>query len=50
VQGPTLVLELDNTQDGANHVHALWRDPDDDFAARWLAEHHAREHGGARNR
>jgi hypothetical protein len=31
VQGPTFVLELDNTQNDANHVHALYRDLDHDF-------------------
>jgi hypothetical protein len=41
--GPTFVLEYDNTQNNANHVHALWRDPENDFAARWLADHHASE-------
>ena len=41
--GPTFVLEYDNTQDGANHVHALWRDPQNDFAANWLADHHAKD-------
>jgi hypothetical protein len=31
VQGPRLLIEYDNTQDGANHVHAVWRDPVGDF-------------------
>jgi hypothetical protein len=33
VQGPRLLIEYDNTQDGANHVHAVWRDPAGDFGA-----------------
>jgi hypothetical protein len=41
--GPSFVLEYDNTQNGANHVHALWRDPQNDFAARWLTDHHAND-------
>jgi hypothetical protein len=45
--GPTFVLEYDDTQDGANHVHALWRDPQNDFAANWLADHHAKDAKGA---
>jgi hypothetical protein len=47
--GPTFVLEYDDTQDGANHVHALWRDPQNDFAANWLADHHAKDAKDAKN-
>jgi hypothetical protein len=39
LSGPRFVFEYDDTQDGANHVHFLWRDPQDDFAAAWLARH-----------
>ncbi len=42
--GPEAILEYDNTQGGANHVHFLWRDPKNDFAADWLARHHRDEH------
>ncbi len=45
LSNPAYVFEYDNTQDGANHVHALWRDPRNDFGADWLALHHATEHG-----
>jgi hypothetical protein len=31
VQGPRLLVEYDNTQNGANHVHSVWRDPLGDF-------------------
>jgi Protein of unknown function (DUF3500) len=31
LQGPGLHIEYDNVQDGANHVHSVWRDPDGDF-------------------
>jgi hypothetical protein len=31
VQGPRLLIEYDNVQDGANHVHSVWRDPEGDF-------------------
>jgi hypothetical protein len=31
VQGPRLLIEYDNVQDGANHIHAVWRDPEGDF-------------------
>ncbi|MBS3939475.1 MAG: DUF3500 domain-containing protein [Actinobacteria bacterium] len=33
LQGPRFLAELDNTQNGANHVHTVWRDPDGDHAA-----------------
>ena len=42
--GPRFLAELDNTQDGANHVHTVWRDPDGDFGRDLLADHLA---GGA---
>lgn len=31
VQGPRLLIEYDNVQDGANHAHSVWRDPLGDF-------------------
>jgi len=31
VQGPRLHIEYDNVQNGANHVHTVWRDPEGDF-------------------
>jgi uncharacterized protein DUF3500 len=31
IQGPRLLIEYDNVQDGANHVHSVWRDPGGDF-------------------
>jgi hypothetical protein len=34
VQGPGLLIEYDNVQDGANHAHTVWRDPDGDFGQR----------------
>ena len=44
VQGPRFVAELDNTQDGANHVHTVCRDPDDDFGDDLLSSHYAADH------
>jgi hypothetical protein len=40
VQGPTFLLEYDNTQNDANHVHAVWRDFKNDFGADLLREHY----------
>lgn len=42
VQGPTFVLEYANTQNDANHVHAVWRDFKGDFGRDILAEHYAK--------
>ena len=42
LHGPTFVIEYDNTQDGANHVHTVWRDFEHDFGDALLR--HYREH------
>jgi hypothetical protein len=39
VQGPTFLIEYDNTQDDANHIHSVWRDFDGDFGRDVLREH-----------
>ena len=44
VQGGAFVLEYDNTQNEANHVHSLWRDFDRDFGADLLGEHYKAAH------
>jgi Protein of unknown function (DUF3500) len=41
VRGPTFLIEYDNTQDGANHVHSVWRDPENDFGGDLLRRHYA---------
>lgn len=40
VQGKTFLMEYDNTQNGANHPHAVWRDFDGDFGRDLLKEHY----------
>ena len=40
VQGPSFLLEYDNTQDGANHIHAVWRDLKNDFGDDVLQQHY----------
>jgi len=40
VQGPTFLIEYDNVQNGANHVHSVWRDFDGDFGRDVLAAHY----------
>lgn len=44
IQGPMLLIEFDNTQNNANHIHTAVRDLTDDFAYDILKEHYAREH------
>ncbi|HEX2139046.1 MAG TPA: DUF3500 domain-containing protein [Woeseiaceae bacterium] len=40
IQGPTFIIEYDNTQNGANHIHSVWRDFDGDFGVDLLEEHY----------
>ncbi len=44
VRGPRLLIEYDNTQNGANHIHAVWRDLDNDWGEDLLARHYATAH------
>jgi len=44
VQGNTFVLEYDNTQNGANHVHSVWREFGNDFGADILKAHYEDAH------
>lgn len=39
LQGPTFLVEYDNTQNDANHIHSVWRDFDGDFGRDLLREH-----------
>jgi hypothetical protein len=40
VQGPTFIMEYDNTQNDANHIHVVWRDFNNDFGADLLKQHY----------
>lgn len=40
IQGKTFLIEFDNTQDAANHIHTVWRDFDGDFGKDLLREHY----------
>lgn len=44
IQGPMLLIEYDNTQNNANHVHSVVRDLTNDFAEDILREHYRKEH------
>jgi Protein of unknown function (DUF3500) len=45
IRGPSFVIEYDNTQNGANHIHSVWRDLDNDWGNDPLARHLAESHG-----
>lgn len=40
IQGKSFLIEFDNTQTGANHIHTVWRDFDGDFGKDLIAEHY----------
>jgi hypothetical protein len=44
VRGPGFLVEYDNTQNDANHIHAVWRDLDNDWGEDLLADHHVARH------
>jgi hypothetical protein len=44
VQGPQLLIEYDNSQREANHVHTVWRNPGLDFGGDPLAAHYRHHH------
>lgn len=44
VQGKSFLIEYDNTQNDANHVHSVWRSFDGDFGRDLLGEHVKQAH------
>jgi len=40
VQGKSFLIELDNTQNNANHIHSVWRNFDGDFGRDLIREHY----------
>jgi formylglycine-generating enzyme required for sulfatase activity len=48
VHGPTLLIEYDNTQNGANHVHSVWHNPPNSFGQDLLHAHYKEAHPAAR--
>jgi hypothetical protein len=44
IQGPTIIIEYDNTQNNANHVHTVVRDLLHDFGGDLLLEHYRTSH------
>jgi hypothetical protein len=44
VQTPSFLIELDDTQDDANHIHSVWRDFSGDFGQDLLQHHYQVSH------
>jgi hypothetical protein len=44
IHGPTVLIELDNTQNDANHIHSVWQDPRNAFGADLLRAHYGHGH------
>lgn len=44
IQGPTFLIEYDNTQDDADHVHCVYRDFDNDFGDAMLEHYRKHSH------
>lgn len=44
IRGAELLVEYDNTQNGANHVHTVWRDTRRDWGQDLLAAHYRQSH------
>ncbi|MBC8151664.1 MAG: DUF3500 domain-containing protein [Bacteroidetes bacterium] len=44
IHGPMLLIEYDNSQNDANHIHTIVRDLTNDFGEDVLKEHYAKQH------
>lgn len=44
LQGPTFLVEYDNTQNEANHIHTVWRDFEGDWGLDLLWQHYDTAH------
>ena len=40
LHGPTVLIEYDNSQNNANHIHSVWHDPRNGFGADLLRAHY----------
>jgi hypothetical protein len=43
-EAATTLIEYDNTQNDANHIHSVWRDLAQDWGEDLLTEHYAQAH------
>jgi hypothetical protein len=44
LHGPSFLVEYDNTQNNANHIHTVWRDLQGDWGQDLLEQHYAQSH------
>jgi hypothetical protein len=44
LQGPSFLVEYDNTQNNANHIHTVWRDLRNDWGEDLLKDHYGKSH------
>ena len=44
VHAPSFLIEFDDTQNNANHIHSVWRDFNGDFGADLLKQHYDSHH------
>jgi hypothetical protein len=44
IQTPAFLIEYDDTQNNANHIHSVWRDFNGDFGLDLLAQHYQASH------
>lgn len=44
LHGPSFLVEYDDTQNNANHIHTVWRDLRDDWGEDLLKTHYVRSH------
>jgi hypothetical protein len=49
LHGPTFLVEYDNTQNNANHIHTVWRDLQNDFGDDALRRHYEETPHGSGN-
>jgi hypothetical protein len=47
LHGPSFLVEYDNTQNNANHIHSVWRDLRRDWGNDLLKEHYRKTHSAA---
>ena len=44
IQSPAFLIEYDDTQNNANHIHSVWRDFNGDFGLDLLQQHYQTSH------
>jgi hypothetical protein len=44
IHGPNFLIEYDDTQNNANHIHTVWRDLENDFGGDLLKKHYEEHH------